>query len=141
MALFVVVLLTKSVSAAAVGLGYLAYKTLPRTRFLAVAALIAAILVSFFAAVPEKAFSLQLRAALASDVMEASVSSWRTFLFGRGGGAVERLFSENRSAEVSRFVDASVPITHSHSFFLELALVFGVPFSMVAAFLIFARTF
>jgi hypothetical protein len=119
----------------------LAHKTLARKQFFAVAALMAAILVSFFATVPEKAFSLQLRAAIAFDVMEASFSSWRTFLFGQGGGAVERLFSENRSMEVSRFVDADVPITHSHSFFLELALVFGVPFSAVAAFLILARTF
>lgn len=122
--LLAVVFLTKSLFASAVATAYVAYKTLSRSKTILVFVFLAAPLAFSYFTVPEKTFSLQLRAAIALDVAEASISSWRTFLFGEGGGAVERLFSLRRSGEVAKFVNAAIPISHSHSLFLEIALVF-----------------
>lgn len=127
--LVAIVVLAQSASALLVVCAYFAYRAFGWRGLTAVA--ISAI-TAFALSVnryPDKFFSLQTRAAIAADVVERTVSNPRTFFVGDGSDAVAKLFSEYRSAEVVKFA-GDAPIDRTHFLWLDVALAFGVPFTL-----------
>ncbi len=80
--------------------------------------------------VPEKILSLQTRAFIVRDLAVSVAENPKTRLLGDGAGAVERIFSERRSADLDRYVPIGAPIGRGHFAFLDVAAAFGIPFAL-----------